>query len=48
MRPIAEVAGSLGLSWDDLEPYGRLMAKVPLERFAGSPRWIKENPLWLA
>lgn len=36
MRPIAEVAGSLGLSWDDLEPYGRLMAKVPLDRFPKS------------
>ncbi len=33
MRPIADVAGSLGLSWDDLEPYGRDKAKVPLERF---------------
>jgi hypothetical protein len=21
--------------------------KVPLERFGGSPQWIKENPLWL-
>src|SRR5690606_4786378 len=27
------VAGSLGLSWDDLEPFGRDKAKVPLERF---------------
>ncbi|MEX2372730.1 MAG: formate--tetrahydrofolate ligase, partial [Dehalococcoidia bacterium] len=32
MRTIAEVAGALGLSMDDLEPYGRTMAKVPLDR----------------
>ena len=36
MRPIAEVAGALGLRYDDLEPYGSDKAKVPLERFPTS------------
>ena len=33
MRPIVDVAGDAGLSPDSLEPYGRYMAKVPLEAF---------------
>ena len=33
MRPIADVAASMGLAWDDLEPFGRDKAKVPLHRF---------------
>ena len=33
MRPIAEVAGEMGLPLDDLEPYGRYIAKVPLDSF---------------
>jgi formate--tetrahydrofolate ligase len=33
VRPIAEVAQSLGLRFDDLEPYGRDKAKIPLHRF---------------
>ncbi len=33
LRPIADVAAELGLSYDDLEPYGRDKAKVPLESF---------------
>ena len=33
MRPIAEVAASMGLAWDDMEPFGRDKAKVPLHRF---------------
>ena len=37
MRPIPEVAAELGLNWDDLEPYGRDRAKVPLDAFPDSP-----------
>ena len=33
MRPIADVIGAMGLRWDDLEPYGRDTAKVPLGAF---------------
>ncbi|MDA0364595.1 MAG: formate--tetrahydrofolate ligase [Chloroflexi bacterium] len=33
MRPIADVAATMGLSFDQLEPYGRDKAKVPLEVF---------------
>ncbi len=36
MRPIPEVAAELGLNWDDLEPYGRDRAKVPLDVFPNS------------
>ena len=36
MRPIAEIANTMGLSWDRLEPYGRDKAKVPLELFPES------------
>ena len=36
MRPIPEVAAELGLNWDDLEPYGRDRAKVPLDVFPDS------------
>jgi formate--tetrahydrofolate ligase len=31
IRPIGEIAGCLGLGEDDLEPYGRYMAKVHLD-----------------
>lgn len=31
LRPVADVAADLGLSPDDLDPYGRFMAKLPLE-----------------
>lgn len=33
MRPISDVAADLGLSFQDLEPYGRDKAKVPLDVF---------------
>jgi formate--tetrahydrofolate ligase len=33
VRPIAEIASELGLSWDELHPYGRDKAKVPLAQF---------------
>ena len=33
MRPISDVAADLGLSFNDLEPYGRDKAKVPLDVF---------------
>ncbi len=33
LRPIADVAAELGLSFEDLEPYGRDKAKVPLDSF---------------
>ena len=33
MRPIADVAGDLGLAITDLEPYGNDKAKVPFESF---------------
>lgn len=36
MRPIADVAASMGLAWNDLEPFGRDKAKVPLHRFPQS------------
>ena len=36
MRAIPEVAAELGLNWDDLEPYGRDRAKVPLAAFPGT------------
>jgi formate--tetrahydrofolate ligase len=36
VRPIPEVAAELGLNWDDLEPYGRDRAKVPLDVFPNS------------
>jgi formate--tetrahydrofolate ligase len=41
MRPISQIAREIGLGEDDLEPYGRLKAKVHLdvrERLAGRPR----------
>ena len=31
LKPIAEVAGELGLGPDEIEPYGRFKAKVGLE-----------------
>ena len=31
LKPIAEVAGELGLEPDEIEPYGRFKAKVGLE-----------------
>ena len=33
MRPIVDVAKDLGLDWQDLEPYGRDKAKIPLDAF---------------
>lgn len=30
LRPIGDVAGEIGLSADDIDPYGRYMAKLPL------------------
>ncbi|MBI4220473.1 MAG: formate--tetrahydrofolate ligase [Chloroflexi bacterium] len=33
MRPLPEIAEQMGLRWEDLEPYGRDKAKVPLEVF---------------
>lgn len=30
LRPIGDVAGEIGLSADDIDPYGRYMAKMPL------------------
>lgn len=33
MRPIADVAADLGLSFSNLEPYGRDKAKIPLDVF---------------
>jgi formate--tetrahydrofolate ligase len=38
LRPINEVAATLGLSPDDLIPYGHTKAKVRLEAIAGKPR----------
>ena len=40
LRPIAEIAGAVGLGEDDIVPYGRHIAKVPLkvlESNAGAP-----------
>ena len=40
LRPIAEIAAGLGLTAEDIEPYGRTKAKVPLEVIrnrSGSP-----------
>jgi formate--tetrahydrofolate ligase len=40
LRPIREIAAAIGLSEDDIVPYGRYIAKVPLsvlERNAGAP-----------
>ncbi|MGH7554737.1 MAG: formate--tetrahydrofolate ligase, partial [Longimicrobiales bacterium] len=31
LRPIAEIAGRLGLEATEIEPYGRYKAKVPLD-----------------
>ncbi len=42
MRPILDVARDLGLSTDAVEPYGRYMAKVPLESF---PSQRQDTPL---
>jgi formate--tetrahydrofolate ligase len=36
VRPIADVAAGMGLRWQDLEPYGRDRAKVPLDAFPKS------------
>ena len=33
MRPIQEIVEKLGLNWNDIEPYGRDKAKVPLDLF---------------
>ena len=33
MRPIQEIVEKLGLNWNDIEPYGRDKAKVPLQLF---------------
>ncbi|MFA7249392.1 MAG: formate--tetrahydrofolate ligase, partial [Dehalococcoidia bacterium] len=41
MRPIADVAGAMGLAWDDLEPRGRAMAKVPLSAFPATAQQAK-------
>jgi len=38
LRPITEVASSLGLGADDLIPYGHTKAKVRLDAVAGKPR----------
>lgn len=40
LRPITEIAGKLGLSDTEIEPYGRYKAKVPLEviRSRGEPK----------
>jgi formate--tetrahydrofolate ligase len=38
LRPIAEVAATLGLTPDDLIPYGHTKAKVRLDAVAGKPR----------
>ena len=37
VRPIHDVAADLGLKWDELEPYGRDRAKVPLDSFPDAP-----------
>jgi len=40
LRPITEIAASIGLGEDDIIPYGRHIAKIPLsvmDRYAGSP-----------
>ena len=39
VRPISEVAADIGLDRDDIIPYGKHMAKIPLdvlERFNGN------------
>ncbi len=33
IRPIREIAGSIGLDQDDIIPYGKYIAKIPLETF---------------
>jgi len=38
LRPIADVAADLGLAPDDIDPYGRFMAKLPLELAQRPPR----------
>jgi formate--tetrahydrofolate ligase len=38
LRPIADVAADLGLAPDDIDPYGRFMAKLPLELAQRAPR----------
>lgn len=35
VKPIREVAASIGLSEDDIEPYGKHIAKIPLDRLKG-------------
>ena len=30
-KPIKEIAASIGLSEDDISPYGKYIAKVPIE-----------------
>ena len=40
LKPIAEIAASLGLSGDDLVPYGRYVAKIPIsvmDRYQEAP-----------
>jgi formate--tetrahydrofolate ligase len=37
MKPISEVARSLGLDPADLEPYGHFKAKLPLKVFRDRP-----------
>jgi formate--tetrahydrofolate ligase len=46
MRPITDVAASVGLSPEELEPYGRFMAKLPLAALEG-PRGCSEGKLVL-
>ncbi len=31
LKPIEDIAARLGLTRDDIEPYGRFKAKIPLE-----------------
>ena len=38
MKPIIEVAGSLGIAAAELEPYGHYKAKLPLASFQSRPR----------
>jgi len=37
LRPIQEIADKLGFSSEDIEPYGRAKAKIPLESVAARP-----------
>ena len=46
IQPITKLAEKIGLSFDDIELYGKYKAKIPLEVLDNLTNSLKENLFW--